>query len=111
MDNVKNNRYYLSKIVTDAQFMIDHTQDITPTELEKNEVLVDSIMFRLVQIYENSAHLTDEFKRQHAAIDWRSINGLRNRIVHDYGRVDLRIIFDTVKNDIPALRDYLINLI
>ena len=29
--------------------------------------------------------------------------GLRNRIVHDYGNVDLNIVFETLKNDIPEL--------
>ena len=27
----------------------------------------------------------------------------RNRIVHDYGNVDLSIVFDTLKDDIPEL--------
>ena len=29
--------------------------------------------------------------------------GLINRIVHDYGNVDLNIVFETLKNDIPEL--------
>ena len=29
------------------------------------------------------------------------IKGLRNRVVHDYGNVDLSIIYNNVKNDIP----------
>ena len=29
--------------------------------------------------------------------------GLRNRIVHDYGNVDLDVVFETLKNDIPEL--------
>ena len=31
------------------------------------------------------------------------MSGLRNRIVHDYGNVDLNIVFETLKNDIPEL--------
>ncbi len=29
--------------------------------------------------------------------------GLRNRIVHDYGSVDLKVVFETLKYDIPEL--------
>ena len=29
--------------------------------------------------------------------------GLRNRIVHDYGNVDLTIVYDTLVRDIPGL--------
>ena len=36
-------------------------------------------------------------------IPWNAMYGLRNRIVHDYGNVDLNIVFETLKNDIPEL--------
>lgn len=32
-----------------------------------------------------------------------AIKGLRNRIVHEYGNVDLTIVYDTISNDIPNL--------
>ena len=32
------------------------------------------------------------------------ISGLRNRIVHDYGSIQLDIIYDTVKNNLPDLK-------
>ncbi len=47
--------------------------------------------------------LSESFKLMHSAIPWRAIRGLRNRIVHEYGNVDISVIYDTVKNDIPAL--------
>jgi uncharacterized protein YutE (UPF0331/DUF86 family) len=34
--------------------------------------------------------------------------GLRNRIVHDYGNVDLNVVYETLKNDIPELLEMLI---
>ena len=60
-------------------------------------------MFRLIQVAENSDKLTDEFKRQYASIPWRAMKGMRNRIVHEYGNVDLGVVYDTVRNDIPNL--------
>ena len=34
--------------------------------------------------------------------------GLRNRIVHDYGNVDLGIVYETLTNDIPILLDMIV---
>lgn len=62
-------------------------------------------MFRLIQVSENSNKLSDYFKNQHSSIPWKAIKGLRNRIVHEYGNVDLSVIYDTVQNDIPKLID------
>ena len=102
MDNTKDNRYYLDRILTDSRFIIAHTQDLDQEDLEENEVLQDSVMFRLIQISENSDKLTQDFKNQHPEIAWRALKGMRNRIVHNYGGVDMGIIYDTVTNDIPA---------
>lgn len=103
MDNKKDNNYYINKIVTDLAFIIEHTSGLTQPELEHDEILIDSVMFRLIQVSENSDKLSDEFKSQHNSIPWRALKGMRNRIVHEYGNVDLSVVYDTVKNDIPEL--------
>lgn len=103
MDNKKDNKYYLEKIITDLSFMIEHTNNLSKTEVENNELLVDSIMFRLIQISENSDRLTEDFKTNYSNVPWRAMKGMRNKIVHEYGNVDLSVVYDTVKNDIPYL--------
>lgn len=103
MDNKKNNVYYLKRIITDIEFVLKHTKGLSQTELENNELLVDSVMFRLIQIAENSDKLTDEFKAYYGTISWRAMKGMRNRIVHDYGRVDLSVVYETVNKDLPEL--------
>ena len=103
MDNKKDNAYYLNKIITDIEFVLKHTKGLSQAELEKNELLVDSVMFRLIQIAENSDKLSEDFKSYYGAISWRAMKGMRNRIVHDYGRVDLSVVYETVNSDLPEL--------
>lgn len=107
MVKVKTDGYFLNKIITDLKFIIDHTRDLTYDGLKNDEVLLDSVMFRLIQISENSAKLTEDFKNANFEIPWRAIRGLRNRIVHEYGEVDLTVIYDTVNNDVPKLYEKL----
>ena len=76
-------------------------------DLDADEVLLDSMMFRLIQISENSRKLTDDFRNAWMGIPWNAVYGLRNRIVHDYGSVDLNIVFSTLKDDIPVLLEML----
>ena len=110
MDNKKNNKYYIDKILVDLDFLIKHTKNITKEEFDKNELLLDSIMFRFIQISEHIKKLTTQFRNEHSNIPWKDIIGLRNRIVHEYGNVDLEIIYDTVKEDIYEIQK-LFNLI
>lgn len=103
MDNQKNDQYYLKKVVTDLGFILEHTEGLSQEQLEANEVLVDSVMFRLIQVSENSDRLTTVFKSRYSGVPWHAMKGLRNRIVHEYGNVDLSVIYNTIRTDIPEL--------
>ena len=48
---------------------------------------------------DNAKKLSDNYKITHGNISWSALSGLRNRIVHDYGNVDLNIIYETLKKD------------
>lgn len=110
MDNIKNNQYYIDKILADLKFVIDHTQGKTQQEIEADDLLVDSIMFRVIQVAESSMKLDEEFQKRNSHIPWKAIRGMRNMIVHNYGAVDLAIVYDTVVNSIPDLYKMLTNV-
>lgn len=93
----------MQKICHDLQFIVKYMKNVDIEELQENEILLDSMMFRMIQLSENVKKLSEEYKRKRPEIPWNAIYGLRNRIVHDYGNVDLNIVFETLKNDIPEL--------
>ena len=103
MDNVKNDAYYVQKMLKDIKFIIENTAGITLSELKRNEVLSDSVLFRVIQISENSGKLTDTFKESHSEIPWKAIKGMRNKIVHEYGDVEFDVVYQTITQDIPTI--------
>jgi uncharacterized protein with HEPN domain len=44
-----------------------------------------------------------EFRDAHPEIPWREMIGLRHRLIHEYFRIDLRRVWDTVQRDLPKL--------
>ena len=54
MDNMKNDEYYIRKIKNDLEFIIVHMKDIDENSFNTNELLMDSMMFRMIQISENA---------------------------------------------------------
>ena len=84
----KANECYIEEMIRNIDFILLHMSGITKEDLEANEILSDSMIFRLIQISELSKKLTDEYKTMHENIPWGDIIALRNRLVHDYGNVN-----------------------
>ena len=65
---------------------------------------VEACVFNLMQIGELAkTSLSDEVKDQIVTIPWKQLYGMRNRIVHGYSGVDMRIVWDTIHDDLPSL--------
>lgn len=54
MDNVKNDAYYIKRLKQDLEFVVTHMKNVDIEELNANEVLLDSMLFRMIQISENA---------------------------------------------------------
>jgi uncharacterized protein with HEPN domain len=71
---------------------------------------IDAVVRNLEIIGEAANRLPTDFKEKHPEIDWHKIVGLRHRIVHDYFSIDIQIIWQILRNDLPALRKALLKI-
>ncbi len=53
---------------------------------------------------EAARRLAPDFRDLYPDIPWKDMAGMRDRIIHGYDMVDLRIVWDVVKKDIPQIR-------
>ena len=97
----------LKKIVQHIDSITEYCSDChSREEFEANPMRVEATVFNLMQIGELAKEsLSDETKAEIKTIPWNQIYGLRNRIVHGYSGVNMQIVWDTVNEDIPALRE------
>ena len=111
MNNIKNDNYFIQKIIESIDFIINNTKDIEYEQFVNDDVITSAICFHFIQLSENVSRLSDSFVIEHQDVEWCKIKGLRNRIVHDYGNVQLDRLFVTIKNDLPELYNQLEKLI
>jgi uncharacterized protein with HEPN domain len=75
--------------------------------LEKNELTQDAIVRTLAVVGEAVTRLhkeAPEFIAAHPEVPWNLMRGMRNKIVHDYFDVAWDVVWNTVQEDLPALR-------
>lgn len=70
----------------------------------------DAICMNIFQIGELSNQLSEEFKEMNNDLPWNQMYGIRNVLAHAYIKVDDAIIWDTVKNDIPKLKERFVGM-
>ncbi len=103
MDNNKDDKYYIGKMKTHFERILDTIAGVSYENYLINYDKQDITMFNLIQISENAKMISSEYKENNIDIPWIEIYGLRNRIVHDYGNVVLDIVYKTLTEDIPIL--------
>ena len=109
MDNTKDDKYFMRKIIENIDVVLHNTDGLNLEEIKQNEMLLDSVMFRFIQIAEAAQSLSTSFKSQTASLPWHELYGIRNRIVHAYDIVRADIVYDTIKNDLVPFRNALLN--
>ena len=70
----------------------------------KNKEKQDAVVRRIEIIGEAARNIPDDFKKNYHDISWREIAGMRNKLIHEYFGVDLELVWEVVKNDIPQLK-------
>lgn len=94
---------YLLDIALAAKRAIKYIATVSRAEFENDDMVQDAVARTLEIIGEAAGSVSEEFQEAHTDIPWRLMVGMRNRIIHEYSRVNWGTIWDTVKNDLPTL--------
>lgn len=94
---------YLLDILIAARKALKFVEGIDRNNFEDNELVQNAVMRPLEIIGEASAKISKEFRKTHPDIPWREMVGLRNRLIHEYFRINFGAVWDTIHKDLPAL--------
>lgn len=79
----------------------------TRADLDQNRMLVLALIKDIEIVGEAAYRISEGTRRKTAGIPWEEIIGMRHRLVHAYFDINLDILWRTVQDDLPALRDVL----
>ncbi len=76
-------------------------------QFEDDVRTIYAVIRALEIIGEAVKRLPAEFRERYPLIPWKDMAGMRDKIIHGYDVIDLRIVWKTVKEDIPRIRPLL----
>lgn len=92
----------LKKILS---YINDVEQYITNYNIElffKDKKTMAACAFAVSQIGELAKEISEDTQERYDYIPWRSIKGMRNKIVHDYENIDLVVLWRTIDESLPT---------
>jgi uncharacterized protein with HEPN domain len=103
MINERDKRYFLH--ITQAIADIErYMRGVTKEEFAKDDMRRNAVVRLLEVIGEAARNVSEECKRSYPDIAWRDSTDMRNFLIHQYFHLDIKSVWDTVQDDLPALK-------
>jgi len=93
----------LGDIVAYGERALRHLGAMTADEFAADEKTQDSVVRCLAVLGEAAWKMSDTLQRQHPTVPWLLVGGMRHRLVHDYGAVDLGTVYRVLREHLPVL--------
>lgn len=90
-------------IVIWARRAIAHTDGLDRQDFHTNLMAQDAVIRCLEIVGEAAGRLSAEYRDSHPEIEWSAIIGMRNRLAHEYGQIDLDHVWRAATVDCPRL--------
>lgn len=81
-----------------------YIEGVSFEQFEENSEKRFATIKQIEIIGEACNHLSKELKKEYSEIEWIQINGFRNISIHEYFGVNLHIVWNIAKNDLPYLK-------
>lgn len=100
----KDPQVFLKHILESIEWIEKETTVISKDEFIKTVPTQDIVIRRLEIIGEAVKNLPGDFKKKYPDIPWQKISGLRDKLIHGYFGIDLELVWEIIKKDLPLFK-------
>jgi len=99
---------YLQDILGAIDEVADFTEGMTYDDFTTDRKTVNAVIRSLEVLGEASKKIPEDIKEKHPEIPWKRMAAMRDKLIHEYFGVDTEIVWTVVKEELPAVRPFLL---
>ena len=96
-------RFRVADILAAVEAIGRYTTDMTYEEFVADQRTADAVVRNLMTMGESIRWIPEPILDAHPEVPWRIMRAVRNVVVHEYFGIDARILWETVRGDLPPL--------
>ena len=100
-------RLFLTDIIEAIRKIENYTKGMDFEKFTADEKTFDAVLRNLEVLGEAVKNIPEEIKGRYPDIEWKSAAGLRDRVIHEYFGVSVRIVWETVTNDLRVFKPFI----
>ncbi|MBF0320508.1 MAG: DUF86 domain-containing protein [Nitrospirae bacterium] len=104
-------RDYLDDIAESIDDAISFIEGMVFEEFIMDKKTINAVVRSIEIIGAASGHIPKSIRDKAPDMPWAEMKGMRNRIAYEYFGVDNKIVWNTVKHNLPKLKQQVVNLI
>ena len=86
-----------------ADRIISYTMNMEYENFLKDSKTQDAVIRNIEILGEAAKLLSDDTKEKNLNIPWRDISGTRDKLIHEYFGINIDIVWEIAKNEVPYL--------
>jgi uncharacterized protein with HEPN domain len=102
---------YLLDILEAARRILLFIDNVTEDRFLSDELIQSAVIRQFEIIGEAAGRISTEYIVNHPTIPWREMVSTRNRLIHEYEKVRMDVIWEATQTDIPSLIERILPLI
>ncbi|MCK5784337.1 MAG: DUF86 domain-containing protein [Desulfobacterales bacterium] len=98
-------RDYLEDIFDAVEEIASFINGMSKRDFLRDKRTINAVIRSLEVMGEASKKIPGTIKKRPSSIPWKKMEGMRNKMIHEYFGIDKEILWLTAKNDVPTLRE------